>query len=81
MILKIEFPIINAKEMETSLYNRKYPNFLPRFPPKSGNFLSVILIGLFYSEYADHKKAPISGACFKFTIKVVSNKAMPLLNK
>lgn len=57
------------------------PIFFPDFPQNLGIFLSVILIGLFYSEYADHKKAPISGACFKFIIKVVSNKAMPLLNK
>ena len=57
------------------------PIFFPDFPQNLGIFLSVILIDLFYSEYVDHKKAPISGACFKFTIKVVSNKAMPLLNK
>ena len=57
------------------------PIFFPDFPQNLGIFLSVILIGLFYSEYADHKKAPILGACFKFIIKVVSNKAMPLLNK
>lgn len=57
------------------------PIFFPGFPQNLGIFLSVILIDLFYSEYADHKKAPILGAYFKFTIKVVSNKAMPLLNK
>ena len=57
------------------------PIFFPDFPQNLGIFLSVILIDLFYSEYVDHKKAPISGAYFKLTIKVVSNKAMPLLNK
>lgn len=56
------------------------PIFFPDFPQNLGIFLSVIL-GLFYKKYSDHKKAPISGAYFKFTIKVVSNKAMPLLNK